>query len=65
MWKVFFTLEIFTFSSGLFGYLEKRLYKNAEFNIKIYVVTDWTANTIYLLSKSQEVKAIKQQNLVS
>ena len=36
----------------------KRLYKKAKINFKIYDVTDWT--TIHILSKSQEVKTIKQ-----
>ena len=44
MLKAFFVLEIFTFLSGLFGFVEKRLEKKAKVNFKIYYVTDWTAN---------------------
>ena len=44
MLKTFFFLEIFTFLSWLFGYVEKRLYKKAKVNFKIYDVKDWTTN---------------------
>ena len=44
MSKVLFALEILTFLSGLFGYVEKWLDKKAVVNIKIYHVTDWTTN---------------------
>ena len=37
-------LEIFTFLSCLFGYVEKGLDKKAMVIFKIYDVTDWTAN---------------------
>ena len=40
MLKALFVLEIFT----LFGYVEKRLDKKADFNFKIYDVTGWAAN---------------------
>ena len=42
MLKSLFVLEIFTFMSRLFGYVEKRLDKMVNF--KIYDVTDWTTN---------------------
>ena len=38
MTKGFFVLEIFPFLSGLFGYVEKRLDKEAKDNFKIYDV---------------------------
>ena len=65
--KAIFVLKIFTFLSWLFGYVEKRLDNNkAMVNFKIYDVTDWIKNnfnTYYPIS--QEVKAVKQWNLVS
>ena len=42
--KAPFVLEIFTFLSRLFGYVEKRLDKKAKVTYKIYEVTDWTTN---------------------
>ena len=39
-----FVLEIFTILFWHFGYVEKRLDKNAMINFKIYDVTDWTTN---------------------
>ena len=44
MLKTLFILKIFRFLSRLFGYAEKRLDKQAKVNLKIYDVTDWTAN---------------------
>ena len=44
MLKALFVLDIFTFLSRLFGYLEKRFDKKAMVNFKIYNVTDWTTN---------------------
>ena len=44
MLKALFVLEIFTFLSWLFGYVEKRLDKKAMVNFKIYDVKDWTTN---------------------
>ena len=44
MTKVFFVLDIVTFLSWLSGYVEEQLNKNASVNLKIYDVTDWTAN---------------------
>ena len=37
-------LEMFTFLSWTFGYVEKRLDRNAKTNFPIYDVTDWTVN---------------------
>ena len=44
MLKALFVLETFTILSWLFGYVEKRLYKKAKVNFKIYDVTDRTAS---------------------
>ena len=44
MLKALFVLEVFTFSSRLFGYVEKRLDKKAMVDFKIYDVTDWARN---------------------
>ena len=44
MLKAVFVLEIFTFLSWLFGYVEKRLDKIDQVNFKIFDVTDWTTN---------------------
>ena len=42
--KNVFVSEIFKFSSGLFGYVEKRLHKKVKVDFKIYDATDRTAN---------------------
>ena len=42
--KALVVLEIFTFLSCLFGYVEKGLDKKAMVIFKIYDVTDWTTN---------------------
>ena len=44
MLKAHFVLEIFTFLSLVFGYVEKRLDKGAMVNFKLHDVTDWTKN---------------------
>ena len=44
MFKVLFVLEIITFLSWLFGYVEKWFDKKVMVNFKIYDVTDWTRN---------------------
>ena len=44
MLKALFVVEIFTFLSWLFGYLEKRLDKKAMFNFKIYDVKNWATS---------------------
>ena len=44
MLKDLFVLEIFTFLSRLFDYVEKRLDKKVKVNSRIYDVTDWLAN---------------------
>ena len=55
MLKTLFVLEIFTFSSLRFGYVEKRLDKKVMSNFKIYDVTDCTANNYNAhLSKSKD-----------
>ena len=59
MLKAHIDLEIFTFLSSLFGYVEKRLGKNALVNFKIYDVTNCTTNNY-----NTQVKAIKQSKLV-
>ena len=41
MLKALFVLQIFTFLSRLFSYVEKRLDKKATVDFKIYDVTDW------------------------
>ena len=40
--KALLVLEIFTFLSWLFAYVEKRFDKKAMVNFNIYDVTDWT-----------------------
>ena len=40
MLKALFVLEVFTFLSWLFGYVEKRLDEKAMINFKIYDITD-------------------------
>ena len=44
MLKTLFVLEIFTFLSCLFGYIEKWLDEKAMINLNIYAVTDWRTN---------------------
>ena len=44
MLKALLIFEILTFTSWLFGYVEKRLDKKAMVNFKVYDVTDWTTN---------------------
>ena len=44
MLKALFVLAMFTLSSWLFGYAEKRLDQIAMVNFKIHDVTDWTRN---------------------
>ena len=46
--KALFVLEIFTFLSWFFGYVEKRLDKKFKVNSKIYDVTDWSTNNYSL-----------------
>ena len=53
--KALFVLDIFTFLSWVFGYVEKRLDKKAMVNFKIYDVTDWTTN-IYNIHIAQYLK---------
>ena len=42
--KALFVLEIFTFMSGRFGYVEKGLGEKAMINFKISDITDWITN---------------------
>ena len=44
MLKALFVLEISTFCPDVVGYEEKRLDKKAQFNFKIFDVTDLTTN---------------------
>ena len=44
MLKVLFVLEILTFLSWLFGYVEKRVDKKAMVIFRIYDFTDWITN---------------------
>ena len=44
MLKALFVLDILTFLSCFFGYIEKRLDKAATINFKIYDVIDWATN---------------------
>ena len=44
MLKVLLIFEILTFTSWLFGFVEKRLDKKAMVNFKVDDVTDWTTN---------------------
>ena len=61
MLKALFVLEIFT----LFGYVEKRLDKKVDVNLKIYDVIDWATNNYNIyFSISKEVKATRNGNLV-
>ena len=53
--KAIFVLEIFTFLSWLFLYVEKELYKKAMVDFKIYDVTDWTTND-YITHINQNLK---------
>ena len=57
----FFVLEIFSFLSGYFGYVGKRLDKKAIINSKIYDVTDWIKNyqIIYI---TQYLKRLRQSD---
>ena len=42
--KALLVLEIFTFLSWLFAYVEKRFDKKAVVNFNIYDFIDWTTN---------------------
>ena len=42
--KAYLVLEVFTFSSWIFGYVEKQLDKKAMINFKIYYFTGWTTS---------------------
>ena len=44
MLKALLALEIFTFLSSLFAYVEKWFDKKAMVHFKIYDITDWTTN---------------------
>ena len=59
MLKAHFVLEIITYLSWLFGYVEKQLDKRAMVNFKIYDVTEWAINNYnthiaqYLMKRRQ------------
>ena len=55
-------LEIFTFLSLPFGYVEKRLDKNAKANLPIYNFTDWTANNYNTYSVQYPEAAIQRRS---
>ena len=44
MYKAIFVLGIFKFLSWFFGYVEKRLEKQAMVTFKVHDVADWTTN---------------------
>ena len=50
MLKAPFALEIFTFLSWPFGYVEKWIDKKAKANLKICDIIDWTKNSTQVLS---------------
>ena len=68
MLKALFVLEIFTYLSWLFGYVEKGLDKKAIVNFKIYDVTDWTTNNYNTLIaqylKKQSNQTVKFGQLI-
>ena len=47
MLKTLFVLEIITFLSCFFGYIEKRLDKKVKVESKIRDLTDWTTNNYH------------------
>ena len=59
MLKALFVLEIFTFLFRLFGYVEIGVDKKTKVDIKIYGVTDWTANN-YRAYIAQYLKETRQ-----
>ena len=61
MLKAFFILEVFTFLSLPFGYVEKRLDKKAKVNFKICDITYWTTN-INNVHIAQYLKSIKSKS---
>ena len=61
MLKALFILEILTFLSWLFGYVENCLYKKAMINFKIYDITYWTTNN-YCTHIVQYLKKLKQKD---
>ena len=54
--KNFFVLEIFTFLSLHFGYVEKRLDQKAMVNFKIYVITLHILPNISRSKGNQKIK---------
>lgn len=61
MLKALFVLEVFTFLSWCFGYVEKWLDKKAMVTYKIYHVTDWT---IQILPNISRYKGNQKMKLV-
>ena len=65
MLKALFVLEIFSFLSWLFGYVEKRFDKKAEVHSKIYDVPDWTINNYNAKNTAilPDFRAIRQKTM--
>ena len=65
MLTVLFVLEII-FVSWIFGYVEKRLNKEAKVNLKIYDVIDWTTNNYnpYIVQYLKKYQAMKFGQLI-
>ena len=61
MLKVLFVLDIFTFLSWYFGYIEKGLHEKAIVSFKLYGVTEWI--TIHMLF-STCIKHLQITNLL-
>ena len=59
--KALFILQIFTFLSWLFGYVEKRLDKKAKVNFEVHDVTAWTTNN-YNTYIAQYLKKLRQSS---
>ena len=66
MLKALCVLQIFTFQSCFFGYVEKQLDKKVMVDFRIYDVTDWTTKLQYTYYPIyQEVKVTTERMLVS
>ena len=64
--KAFFILKIFQLLSWLFGHVEKCFDWKDKVHFKIYDVAAWEINCCNAhIALSQEVKKIRQWNLVS
>ena len=58
-------IKIFKLLSWLFGHVEKRVDWKGKVNFKIYDVTTWFTKIAIHILISQEVKKMRQRNLVS